>query len=152
MTSATVYLAADHGGYELKNQLVEHLHEQSVATQDLGPAEYDGDDDYPDYVLKLVDALRADTDGVGVLVCRSAEGVAIAANRNPGIRAAVVTEKEQAIKAREHNDANVLCLSGDLVSDEQNQQLLETFLATEFSEVERHQRRLDKIEQYFPLP
>jgi len=151
MTSATVYLAADHGGFELKNQLVKYLRDESVAARDLGPDEYDGDDDYPDYVLRLVKALRTDTDGIGVLICRSAEGVAIAANRNSGIRAAIVTSEEQAVKAREHNDANVACLSGDSLSAEQNQQLLATFLSTEFSGAERHQRRLDKIEQYFPV-
>jgi hypothetical protein len=64
MTSATVYLAADHGGFELKNQLVEYLRDQSVAARDLGPDEYDKDDDYPDYALKLVKALRTDAGSI----------------------------------------------------------------------------------------
>lgn len=148
----TIYLAADHGGFELKNQLVDHLRKsRDNVIEDLGPDELQLDDDYPDYALKLVEHMSQNPDSVGVLICRSAEGVAIAANRNPGLRAAVVTELEQAEKSREHNNANVLCLSADLVSPENNIKLLEAFLITEFSSEPRHQRRLDKIEKYFPL-
>ena len=146
----TIYVAADHGGYDLKNQIVEHLSEEHSVT-DLGPDKLQLDDDYPDYVLKMVESMRDDENSVGVLVCRSAEGVSIAANRNPWIRAAVVTEMEQAVKAREHNDANVLCLSGDLVAPVTNIKLLEAFLVTKFSNEPRHKRRIEKIEKYFPL-
>jgi|AntRauTorcE11897_2_1112592.scaffolds.fasta_scaffold00242_21 ribose 5-phosphate isomerase B len=148
--SKTIYVAADHGGYDLKNQIVNHLSD-NYSVEDLGPDKLQLDDDYPDYVLKLVESMRSNDNSVGVLACRSAEGVSIAANRNDWIRAAVVTEIDQAIKAREHNDANVICLSGDLVAPERNIKLLEAFLVTEFSDEPRHKRRIEKIEKYFPL-
>lgn len=147
----TIFLAADHGGFDLKNTLKEHLANQGHEVVDLGPSVYDEGDDYPDFVLMLIREMRGNDMGVGILACRSAQGVAIAANRNPGVRAAVVWNEEEAKKSRQHNNANVLCLSGDNVSTDRNLSLTDTWLATEFSKEPRHARRLRKIEQYFPL-
>lgn len=147
----TIYLTADHGGYDLKNSLLEYLKQQGLNIVDLGPNIRDDNDDYPDYVLELVKHLRQDDLGLGVVACRSAQGVAIAANRNPGLRAAVVWNKEEARLSRQHNNANILCLSGDHVSVEDNKQIVDAWLEAAFSDEPRHARRLQKIESYFPL-
>lgn len=146
-----IYLASDHGGFDLKQSLKQYLAEKEYEIIDLGPDVVDPNDDYPDYVLSLVRKMRADDYGVGILACRSAQGVAIAANRNPDIRAAVVWNEEEAVKSREHNDANVLCLSGDHVDEEMNKKIVDVWLETDFTREPRHARRLRKIEQYFPL-
>ena len=147
----TLYVTSDHGGFELKQQLVTYAKAHtSLDVVDLGPETLIPDDDYPDYVLELVKHLKQDDFGLGVIACRSAEGVCMAANRNTDIRAAVAWNVEVAKKSREHNDANILCLSGDFVSIEDNQAILNSWLQAEYTKEPRHARRLQKIESYFP--
>lgn len=146
----TIYITADHGGYALKNALVKHLTSQGNKVVDLGPQVEDPTDDYPDYVLELVKHMRQDDYGLGIIACRSAEGVAMAANRNPDIRAAVAWTTEVAEKSRQHNNANVLCLSGDFVDEQTDKAIADAWLAAEFTREPRHVRRLQKIESYFP--
>lgn len=143
-----VYLTSDHGGFELKAKLVEFLKGKNYDVEDLGPDSLDPTDDYPDYVAKGARALLSNHPEKNrlVMACRTGEGEVIAANRFAGIRAVVVWNEAVAKKSREHNNANVLCLSGDYVDTETDLGIVETWLTTPFSGDERHVRRLQKID------
>ncbi len=144
----TVYLASDHRGFEQKNQILDFLRENGFDVVDLGPETYDPDDDYPVYAQKVAESVQAgNADGArGIVFCGSACGIAIQANRFRGIRAVSAYSDEQARLAREHNDANVLCLSADFNSVETNESIARTFLATDFSGEERHLRRIKMLD------
>jgi ribose 5-phosphate isomerase B len=138
-----VLIACDHGGIDLKTQLVEDLASWKYEVVDLGvndPASVD----YPDYALKLGRGVVAGEGEVGVLVCGTGIGMSIAANKVPGVRAALVGDEYSARMARQHNDANVLCLGGRVVGPDRARAILKAFLDAEF-EGGRHQRRLDLI-------
>lgn len=140
-----IALASDHGGFEQKESLKTWLVSQGYSVKDLGP-ENTASVDYPDYahiVAKLVSRNEADK---GVLVCGTGLGMAIAANKVAGIRAVPVTSVDFARLSRQHNDANVLCLSGRFVDDATNKNITQTFLTTDF-EGDRHVRRIAKLEQ-----
>lgn len=145
-----VYLTSDHGGFEHKNQLKDYLSSKGFEVEDLGPYKFDPDDDYPDFVEDLTQKLLANkNDSKGIVICRSATGVAIGANRHPGIRAATVWNETVAKHSRQHNDANVLCLSGDYVDIEENKKIAEAWLNEPYSNEERHTRRLKKIDNTY---
>ena len=140
-----IALASDHGGFDQKESLKTWLVSQGYSVKDLGP-ENTASVDYPDYahiVAKLVSRNEADK---GILVCGTGLGMAIAANKVAGIRAVPVTSVDFARLSREHNDANVLCLSGRFVDDGTNKNITQTFLTTDF-EGDRHARRIAKLEQ-----
>jgi ribose 5-phosphate isomerase B len=144
MCAKRIVLASDHGGLEQKESLKSWLTNQGYSVKDMGP-ENTASVDYPDYahvVAKLVKKGEAD---FGILVCGTGLGMAIAANKVSGIRAVPVTSVDFARLAREHNDANVLCLSGRFVADAENKNITRTFLETEF-EGNRHDRRIAKLE------
>ena len=140
-----ILLAADHAGYDLKTELVTHLIDLGWSPQDLGTDSPDSVD-YPDYAARLSDAVAAGRAPVGVLICGAGIGMSIAANRVPGVRAANCLTEEMAALAREHNDANVLCLGSRLLQSTQAKKILWTFLETPFGGG-RHQRRVEKIER-----
>ncbi|HET6341030.1 MAG TPA: ribose 5-phosphate isomerase B [Gemmatimonadota bacterium] len=144
-TERAILLAADHAGYDLKTELVKHLADLGWAPQDLGTDSPDSVD-YPDYAARLSDAVSAGRAPVGVLICGAGIGMSIAANRVPGVRAANCLTEEMAALAREHNDANVLCLGSRLLQPTQAKKILWTFLETPFGGG-RHQRRVEKIER-----
>lgn len=136
-------LGADHAGFEQKNQLADFLIEQGYDVIDRGP---DSDDrvDYPDYALRVA---RDVADGVaeyGVLVCGTGIGMAMTADKVPDIRAANIITPEFAALCREHNNANVITLSGRFVSLDTNKEILRTFLSTEFGGG-RHEQRVAKM-------
>src|SRR5687767_6942796 len=106
-----VYLTSDHGGFELKGKLKGYLEAAGYEVKDLGPFSLDPDDDYPDFAKKLTDTLQREPDAKGIAACRSAQGMCIAVNRVKGVRGAIAWNEAEASKSREHNDANVLCLS-----------------------------------------
>lgn len=140
-----VFLASDHAGVALKKALLSFCAHHSVAWEDLGPFDETAVD-YPDFARKVVDKVRAVPDSAGVLICGSGVGMSLAANRFPGIRAALCLDHGQtADLARRHNNANVLCLGANLVSQEAALVSLQTFLTTTF-EGGRHERRLKKLE------
>jgi len=145
-----VAIGADHGGYELKDALREWLLGHGYDVIDVGTFEEGASVDYPDYARLVAEAVTAgavdaaDEADRGVLVCGTGLGMAIAANKVPGARAVPVGSVEFARLSREHNDANVLCLSGRFVDPETNKQILETFLTTDF-EGGRHAGRVEKI-------
>ena len=136
-------IASDHAGFEQKQQLIEALNAEDFEILDLGP---DNDDrvDYPDFAEKLSKVVASGDVDFGVLVCGTGIGMAIAANKVDGIRAANVTRSDFAALAREHNDANVLTLSGRFVSLDENLACIRAFATTEFGGG-RHAGRVEKI-------
>lgn len=138
-----IYLASDHAGATLKNQIRDHLMNNNADITDLGT---NGPDsvDYPDFAARLAEAMVTDTDARGILVCGSGIGISIAANRFSHIRAALVTDVTAARLSRQHNDANVLALGERLTGIATALDCVDAFLATDF-EGGRHQRRIDKL-------
>lgn len=139
-----IILAADHGGVELKARLAEWLRANGVDFFDAGTHGHESVD-YPDFARQVTDGLLGGGFRLGVLVCGTGIGMSIAANRRPGIRAALCHSTYTARMARRHNDANVLCLGGRVLGVGEACDILQAFLETEF-EGGRHQARLNKIE------
>lgn len=139
-----IYVAADHGGFALKERAKGWLEERGLVAQDLGAVQLDNDDDYPQFALALARAVSK-SGGVGFLFCRSGGGMSIAANKLPGVRAVTALTTQEVVKARQDNDANVLTLAGDWLDEPKAQELIMTFIDTPFSNEERHRRRLDQI-------
>ncbi|MBI2010538.1 MAG: RpiB/LacA/LacB family sugar-phosphate isomerase, partial [Candidatus Chisholmbacteria bacterium] len=133
------------GGFELKEKIKQWLGEWGHEVVDHGAFRLDATDDYPDFVVPAAKAVSQDKAALGIVLGRSGNGEAIAANKMKSIRAAVCVNVEMARKAREHNDANVLALGGDYVSEAEAKEIVRTFLETPFSGDERHVRRLEKI-------
>ena len=146
--SYMIYLGSDHAGWKLKQEVRALLADLKEEFEDLGNLVEEPTDDYPDYAFKVGEAVAKNPGSYGILVCGSAQGVCIAANKVKGVRAVYVGTHEEAAKTREHNDANVLCLSGWNQSIEAVRTIIATFLGTPFTDEERHQRRLTKISSY----
>ena len=144
MSPRAVLLAADHAGYELKQDLARHLADLGYQSMDLGPDSADSVD-YPDYAHRLAEAIERGEAARGILICGAGIGMSIAANRHAGVRAANCLDERMAALAREHNDANVLCLGSRLLDPDQAKKILWTFLETPFGGG-RHGRRVEKIE------
>lgn len=138
-----IAIGSDHAGFEQKQLLIEYLKEEGYEVIDLGPNSADRVD-YPDYAVKVAHYVADGKARFGVLVCGTGIGMAIAANKVDGIRAANVTTPEFAALAREHNDANIVTVSGRFVTDEVNRAIVKTFLETEFAGG-RHAGRVEKI-------
>jgi len=143
-----IYIASDHGGYELKKKLVSYLQEKGYVIEDMGNKENDPQDDYPDFVLPLAEKVAKEIGATGIILGRSGNGEAIAANKVKGIRAAVCSDVQMAKMAREHNDANILSLGADYVDLKTAKAIADTFLETFFSKDEKHKRRVNKITSY----
>lgn len=147
MENNVIFIGADHRGFALKQQLVEWATTQGWQVKDVGPAELNPDDDYPDIAAQVAQQVAVDSESTsrGVLICGSGLGVALAANKIPGIRAGHTPTVEAVRQARQDEDLNIMTLSGDTTSFEDAQALLTAFLDTPFSNQERHVRRLAKI-------
>lgn len=141
-----IYIAADHAGFKLKGELKQWLEHHKIAYEDLGNKLLDSNDDYPDFAEKLAKRVVKEKT-LGILVCGSGIGMCIAANKVKGARAANPLSLKEVRLAREHNDANVLCLSGWFNSYHYSTHLVKRFLETKFSGEERHIRRLNKIKK-----
>jgi ribose 5-phosphate isomerase B len=139
-----IAIAGDHAGFEMKRNLAEILRGQGHDVLDLGTHSTTAVD-YPDCAQSVADALNGGRADRGIIVCGSGAGVSIAANKVPGIRAAVVHDVYTAHQAVEHDDMNVLCLGARVIGPALAQDLVATFLGARFSGEERHQRRLNKI-------
>ncbi len=140
-----VGVAADHGGFELKQRLTEDLTALGHATVDFGAATLDPDDDFPDLVLPLARAVARGEVERGLAICGSGVGAAIAANKIGGVRAALITDCFSARQGVEDDDMNVLCLGGRVTGHALALELVRIFLGARFSHQERFQRRLRKI-------
>ncbi len=138
-------IATDHGGFELKQNIVERLQVAGHAIVDFGADVMNSTDDYPDYVVPLARAVVAGTVDRGVAVCGSGVGASVCANKIAGVRAALVHDHFSARQGVEDDHMNILCMGGRSVGECVAWDLVETFLAAEFSHAERHLRRLDKV-------
>jgi ribose 5-phosphate isomerase B len=141
---AKIYIGADHAGYKLKERLKKWLEKKHIEVEDVGAKALDPDDDYPDYAEKLAKKV-VKAKSLGILICGSAQGVCIAANKIKGARAVVPFNVKEAKLSREHNKANVICLSGWYFNPKKANSLVWKFLRTPFSKDERHRRRVEKI-------
>ncbi len=141
--SEKIIIAADHGGYSLKEALKPYLTEMGLVVTDAG-TDSDQAVDYPDFGGKAAGAVSAGLFPRGILICGSGVGMSIVANRFPGVRAALCLDEETARLSRMHNDANILVLAGRKTDPETALRIVRVWLTTPF-EGGRHQRRLDKI-------
>lgn len=140
-----IYIASDHGGFDLKNMLIEYLRSKEYDVTDMGPEKYDDNDDYPDYVIPAAEEVQKDKGNKAIVICRNGVGACIAANKLKGVRCALSWLPEHARSSRIDDNSNVLALPADYVSDEEAQIITDTWLITEFTEEPRHNRRLKKI-------
>ncbi|MBP3543954.1 MAG: ribose 5-phosphate isomerase B [Lachnospiraceae bacterium] len=141
-----IAIGSDHGGFELKQEIMKHLEERGVDYKDFGC--YDESScDYPMYARLVANEVAEGRCETGILICGTGIGISIAANKVPGIRAALCTDCFCAEATRQHNDANILCLGGRVVGPGLALKIVDTFLDTPFSDEERHIRRIQLIEQ-----
>jgi ribose 5-phosphate isomerase B len=139
-------IAADHGGYELKNILQSFLKDKGYDVVDFGAFELDNTDDYPDFVIPLARAVAQKEVERGVAVCGSGVGAAIAANKIAGVRAALINDYFSAHQGVEDDDMNLICLGGRVTGFAPAQELIMAFLEAKFSGLERHNRRIKKVQ------
>jgi ribose 5-phosphate isomerase B len=138
-----VAIASDHRGYHLKEKVIALLKSRGHEVIDDGPAS-DTSVDYPDFAALVAKKVSSGEVERGILICGTGIGMAISANKFPGVRAAACTDEVTAELSRRHNDLNVLCLSGDLLSSRNTERLVDIWMKTDF-EGGRHQRRVEKI-------
>ena len=141
-----IALACDHGGFDMKQIVIEYLEEHGIAYKDFGC--YDKTScDYPVFARPAAEAVASGECEKGIVVCTTGIGISIVANKVKGVRAALCNDPYAAKMTRLHNDANVLALGGGMIGKNMAIDILETFLNTEFSEGENHIRRISLIEQ-----
>lgn len=138
-------VAADHGGFELKNTLQLFLKEKGLEVIDFGAFKLDSTDDYPDFVVPLAKAVSMKQIDRGIAVCGSGVGAAIASNKIPGVRAALINDHFSAHQGVEDDDMNLLCLGGRVTGFASAEELVSAFLEAKFSGLERHKRRIAKV-------
>jgi len=140
-----ISVAADHNGYELKNEISETLKRDGHDVIDMGPHYLDPSDDYPDYAKPLAESVSSGETERGIMVCGSGVGASVAANKVKGVRAAVCHDIYSAHQGVEHDDMNVLCLGSRIVGTEVVRELVSAFISAEYTNEERHARRLTKV-------
>ncbi len=140
-----VGMAADHGGFGLKQEMAESLRAAGHEVVDFGAHRLDPADDYPDFIIPLAKAVAAGAVDRGIALCGSGVGASVAANKVPGVRAALIHDVFSAHQGVEDDDMNVFCLGGGVIGPSLALELVETFLAARFSGAARHQRRLAKV-------
>ena len=141
-----IALGCDHGGYELKQEIKKYLDEKGIEYKDYGCDSLDSVD-YPVYAKKVAHAILDGECEKGILICGTGIGISIAANKIKGVRAAVCSDCFSAEATRLHNDANVLALGARVVGTGLAIKIIDTFLETQFSGIDRHKRRVDMIEE-----
>ena len=143
-----MFIGSDHAGFELKNDLVSYLEEHGLDVTDMGPAEYNKEDDYPDLISLVAEEVSKDPDNVmGIVIGKSGQGEALVANKFKGVRAGVYYggNKEIPKLLREHNNANILSLGAGFLTQSEAEEAVDLFIETQFSNDERHKRRLEKL-------
>lgn len=141
-----ISIGSDHGGYDLKTAVIRHLEERGIEYRDYGCYGHESCD-YPVFGRAAAEAVADGTCDRGIVICTTGIGISITANKVKGIRCALCTSTELAKMTRLHNNANMLALGASAVTEEQAMQIVDTFLDTEFSNVERHIRRIELIEK-----
>ena len=141
-----IAIASDHGGFDLKEAVKRHLEERGLEYKDFGT--YDKNScDYPDYGKAAAEAVASGECEKGIVICTTGIGISIVANKVPGIRCALCSETTTARLTREHNDANVLAMGGGMTGELLGNEIVDVFLDTPFSGLEKHARRISKIEK-----
>ena len=140
-----IYLAADHAGFDLKESVKDYLTQKGLDVEDCGAFEKNLGDDYPDFISKAALKVSEDLESKGISFGKSGGGEAIVANKIKNIRAVVGFNPENVRLSRTHNDANVLCLGSQFISESLAKEMVDIFLETPFSNEERHIRRINKI-------
>ncbi len=143
----TIYIGADHAGWELKEALEEYLKGKDYEVVDMGNENLVNDDDYPDFGHAVAKRVVTDEGSHGIVICGNAQGICIVANKVKGARAATGFNKEVAMTARADDNSNVLCLPGRHMKIDEAKEIVDTWLSTEFSAADRHVRRLKKVEK-----
>src|SRR6266436_1101448 len=146
--AATIAIGADHGGYDLKESIKQHLEKRGVSVADFGARSKESAD-YPDYAQAVAHTVALRKAEFGVLICTTGVGMSIVANKVPGVRAALVGDERTAAMARQHNNANVLCLAGKSTAPEQARKIVDAFLEAR-SDTTRFERRVHRIETRTP--
>ena len=141
-----IYIAADHKGVELKEEIIKYLTTNGILVQDIGLTNYELDD-YPDFAFAVCEKVIKDSDSLGILICGNGIGMSIAANKVKGIIAARAVTVDDAFKAKNHNGANVLALSSE-VDLATTKEIIDTFLITKAADDVRFKRRIEKIAKY----
>ena len=144
MNKEIIYLGADHGGFELKNKIRYFLERKGYQVKDLGPHQYDKNDDYPDYAVKVCKKVLADKTK-GILICGTGQGMSRAANKIKGIIAEVCWNQKSARHVKKHSNANVLCFGGTMVSSVLAKKMVMIWLLSKFNKEKRHMRRYRKV-------
>lgn len=140
-------IAADHGGFELKEKLKSKIQVLGYEVVDFGAIHYDAQDDYPDFTIPLARAVASGDVIRGVVLCGSGVGACFTANKIKGVRAALITETYSAHQGVEHDDMNLICIGGRVIGENLAWEIVEAFLKATYSGEERHERRLNKVKQ-----
>ena len=142
-----IFIGADYRGFEKKQAILKFLAGKGFDVTDEGAYAYSEGDDFNDPAIAVAKAVRENPGTMGILICDSAHGVTIQANRFKGVRAAHCENAESAKLAREHDDANVLCLSAHFMDEDQMREIIEVFFATNFENLERRVRRINRLDE-----
>ena len=140
-----VGIAADHGGYLLKEEIKGLLKNADYEVKDFGAFEFDAQDDYPDFVAPLAEAVAKGELERGIALCGSGVGASIVANKIPGVRAALISEHYSAHQGVEHDDMNIICVGGRIFSSVYVWEMVQAFLEAKYTGEDRHERRLKKL-------
>lgn len=144
-----IYLGADHRGYALKERLIQYLKKAGYEIEDKGDDHLDSEDDFPQFAARVATAVAGgENDAKGILICGSGQGMAIAANRFKGVRAALCWDRQSAREARNDDDSNVLCLPAQQVDQHDAEVIAETWLNTKFNGAPRFVRRIEQIDEF----
>lgn len=142
-----VVIGADYRGFESKKQLIEYLMKNQYEVTDVGAFEYNEGDDFNDPAVQVALDIRENPEDKGILICDSAHGMTIQANRFLGVRAAHCDSVQSAVMAREHDDANVVCLSAHFIDADLMKEIVHAFLTTDFTPLERRMRRINRLDE-----
>ena len=143
-----IAVASDHGGFDLKNKIIDFLKIKNIDFIDLGNYKYDPEDDYPDFAHKLAETVSSGEAEKGVVICGSGVGACVTVNKTKGIRASVCHDTYSAHQGVEHDNMNVLCLGARIIGDELAKELVEAFLNAKFINSGKYKRRLDKVNKF----
>lgn len=140
-----IHIGSDHRGFKLKQILLEFLQQSSYEVNDVGNAQYEKNDDYPDFAACVGEKVSLDPHSRGIVLCASGVGVDIVANKFSRVRCALVADADQAAASRNDDDTNILAFAADYVSEDQAKKIVSTWIQTPFSGEERYRRRIQKI-------